>query len=158
MSDQQCREFRRALGRRGPKAVSGGELAAHRRLCASCAEALGVAGWLHRAASEEPPRAGLPSASQLWWRARIIRELVERESRVARVTRASRWSQGAALALIGLLVAAALTGLTSGLFGGLAGQVSGDAVPWGWLAGLLLAGTAVPLAGFGALWLLWRES
>ncbi len=126
--------------------------------CPDCAEAAGVAAWLRAAASEEPPRADLPSASHLWWRARIIRDLVENESQVERVTRASRWSQAIGLALLGLLAAVSLTWLTSGLLGGLNQQISDGGVPWGWLAGLLLAGTAIPLVGFGALWLLWRET
>ena len=35
-----------------------------------------IATWLKRAANEVPPRPGLPSASHLWWRAQIIRDLV----------------------------------------------------------------------------------
>ncbi len=46
----------------------------------------------------------------------------------------------------------------AGLFSGLETQAAGSPAPWDWLAGLLLAGTVVPLAGFTALWVVWREA
>ncbi len=158
MSTRTCEQVMQALERGSPDPGGGGELARHLRSCPACADALGVAGRLRRAARDQPPRAGLQSASQLWWRAQIIRDLVARESMVERATRATRWSQGIALALVSLLAAVALTWLTAGLLGGLPEQLRDGSVPWRWLAGLLLAGTLVPLAGFSALWLLWRET
>ncbi len=134
------------------------EIAEHARSCASCAEALSVANRLRRLAREAPPRAGLPSASHLWWRAQIIRDLVARETLVEHATRSSRFMQSIGLGLLGLLGAFALSWLTAGLFGGLQTHLADDSMPWRWLAGLLLAGTAAPLAAFAALWFLWRES
>ncbi len=152
-----CDRVHQANEVRGPASLDG-ELAEHARTCAACAEALGVATWLRRAASEEEPRSGLPSADHLWWRAQIIRDLVAKESLVERSTRSSRWTQLVGLGLLCLLGGLALTWLTSSLFGDLQTEVAAGSVPWRWLAGLLLAGTVVPLAGFTVLWVLWRES
>ncbi len=121
-------------------------------------ETAAVADWLQREARRQPPRDGLPSASHLWWRAQIIRDLVERETAVERATRPVRWLQVVALGALGLAIALALRWLTASLLGGLETQVAGATVSLRWLGGLLLAGTVVPLAGFAALWLLWREA
>ncbi len=133
------------------------QLLEHARSCPDCAEAVRVATLLHRAAEDAPPRAALPSASHLWWRARIIRDLMADESRIEHATRSARWTQWIGLGLLCLLVALGLAGLTANLASGLAPQPTNGA-SWDWLAGLLFAGTVVPLLGFAALWLVWRES
>ena len=120
-------------------------------------ENLHVAPLLERAARETPPRPDLPSASQLWWRARIIRDLTAKEQVVERATRSSRWVQGAGLALLCLLAALGLTWLSADALSGLRAEAAGNGAPWNLLAGLLFAGTVVPLAGFTALWLIWRD-
>lgn len=152
-----CQDLLAAIERRDPAPALDAQLAEHARSCASCAEAVRVATWLRRAAKETPPRSGLPSASHLWWRARIIRDLVVDESRVERATRSARWTQAAGLVLLCLLIALGLAGLTASLAGGLETQDAG-AVPWGWLGGLFVAGTLVPLLGFAVLWWVWREA
>ncbi len=157
MSTSVCQQVHEALGR-GAATRLDAELAEHARSCAACAEAAGIATRLRRAANEAPPRAGLPSASHLWWRAQIIRDLVAGESRVERATRSARWTQGIGLGLLCLLIALGVTGLTASLASSLETQVTGGGTPWNWLAGLLFAGTVVPLAGFATLWIVWRES
>ncbi len=62
------------------------------------------------------------------------------------------------LGLLCLLAALGLTWLSATAFSGLHGEIAGGGVPWDLLAGLLPAGTVVPLAGFTALWLMWREA
>ncbi len=156
MSTTTCELVQRSLDR-GDSAPIDGELAEHARGCESCAEALSVATWLRRAAADESPRS-LPSASHLWWRAQIIRDLVDNESRVERATRPVRWTQVIGLGVLCLPIFLTVTWLASSLFGGLQAQVTDGSVPWSLLAGLLLAGTVVPLAGFTALWVLWRET
>ena len=152
----RCQEVQAAVERRDA-APLGAEIVEHARACAACAETLAVSAWMRRAASEDAPRPGLPSASHLWWRARIIRDLVEKESRVKRATWPSLWLQGAGLALLLLLAGTALTRLTSALLGEFHNQLAAGSVSLTWIAALLLAGIALPVAGFAVLWAMWRE-
>ncbi len=155
MSINPCEDVQETLGQgRGLSS----ELAEHVHSCASCTEALNVATWLRREASQDVPRSDLPSASHLWWRARIIRDLTANESLIEQATRSTRWMQGLGLGLLGLLIASGLTMLTASLFSGLQTQAAAGSMPWSWLVGLLVVGTIVPLAGFTALWTLWREA
>ena len=147
-----CHELESALAR--DPAELAPELADHARGCPRCAEAAGVAALLRRAAREQPPRAGLPSAGHLWWRARILRDLVAKDSLTEQAVRPSRWTQVAALAVFSLLLALGLGLLTASLFSGLQAEVAAGSMPWGWLSGLLLAGTVLPCAAFAAWWLL----
>lgn len=157
MNTPQCEAVLTALGRRDAATALDDQLAEHARSCASCAEAVRVTAWLRRAADETSPRSGLPSASHLWWRARIIRDLVADESTVERATRSARWTQAIGLGLLGLLIALGLAGLTVSLASSLETQAA-SSEPWGWLTDLFLAGTVVPLLGFAVLWWVWREA
>ena len=154
MKNAACDEILDAVRR--PDFTPDDGVAAHLRKCTSCSEALELATWLRTAAALEPARA-LPSASQIWWRARIIRDLVEQESLTRQVTRPTRWMQWTGLAVVGLLMALFLAFQAALLLEPLADMVSSPA-GWRWLAGLLIAGTAVPLAAFTALWVTWREA
>ncbi len=121
-------------------------------------EELAVARWLQGVAHSTPPRP-LPSASQLWWKAQIIRRLVERESLADRVTRPLRLTQWLSLGILSIVFALVLTWLGSSLLGdldleGLATAVSG----WRFLLGIFLFGTVLPILGLGTVWLLWREA
>ncbi len=122
------------------------------------AEELAVASWLRDVARETAARA-LPSASQLWWKAQIIRRLVERDALSERATRPLCLSQWLGLGLVCFVVALVITSLGSGLLGGLdlAAWTTGAAA-WRFVLGLFLVGTVLPLLGLGTLWLLWREA
>ncbi len=117
-----------------------------------------VARWLRDVARETTPRA-VPSASQLWWKAQIIRRLVERDALADRATRPLRLSQWLGLGIVCFVFALVLTSLGSGLLGDLdlAAWTTGAAT-WRFILGLFLVGTVLPLLGLGTLWLLWREA
>ena len=160
MKHPACEKTREALRQPGAKPGIDQEIAAHAASCPSCAETLKVSAWLQSAARQTAPRHGLQSASQLWWRAQIIHDLVEKETLAERITRPTRWMQGTGLVLLCLLVTLFLTWQTSTLLAGLEPNASIDwtATGWRWLFGLLVAGTALPLAGFTALWIWWRDA
>lgn len=126
------------------------------------AEEADVARWLRRAALQEPPESHgrrLPSASQLWWKAQIIRRLVERDRLAEQATRPARWSQWAGLGLVCLLLTFLSAWLGSDLLMKLDSETLSQAVsgPRG-LVGLLVAGTVLPLVGFGVFWTMWRDA
>ena len=117
-----------------------------------------VAQWLRQAAAETAPRP-LPSASQIWWKARIIRQLVERDSQAEKAVRPVLWSQGIGLGLLILVAALLLTVLGGSLLGGLdSASLASGSSPWRWVSGFLLFGTVLPILGLGALWVLWRDA
>ena len=158
-----CDSFQEALRR---KASSGSadaldrELTAHARSCRACAEELRVTGWLRsvaRADSVALESRPLPSASQLWWKAQIIRRLTEREALIERAVRPVRWSQWAGVAVGCVVMALLVAGTASHLGAGFTSDQLLIANGWQLLAAFLTAGTVLPLLGFGALWLLMRE-
>jgi hypothetical protein len=120
-----------------------------------------VAAWLRQAAEQESVAVRgrrLPSAGHLWWKAQIIRRLVERDRMAERATRPVRWSQWAGLGLACLL----LTLFAAWLGFDLLSQLDAEALrqaasgPRG-LAVLFLAGTVLPLLGFAVFWTMWRD-
>ncbi len=121
----------------------------------ACSEELGVAAWLRQTARETTP-GPLASASQLWWRAEIIRKLVAKEHLAEKATRPLRWSQWAGLALTCLVLSFFLVWLGADFVG------TGEALPAAatagqWLLGLIAVGFVMPLAGLGALWIVSME-
>jgi hypothetical protein len=69
-------------------------------------EELQVAGALRQLAAETRPPHPLPTAGQLWWRAEVIRRLVEKPDQAAgRELRPARWGEvtGITFALVMLL-------------------------------------------------------
>jgi hypothetical protein len=141
----------RVAGREEP----GTELEAHAAGCETCRETLRVAGGLRRAAAEEPPPR-LPTAAQLWWRARIVRRLSGGDPRKERATRPLAWGFGIGglTALVGLAVTFTLA--VSRVRTVLSGVSPEPAL--GWLPfGLVAVGT--PIVAFAVLFLwIWREA
>ena len=122
-----------------------GELSGHAETCASCREALRVAGALRELAAQSRPPGTLPTAGQLWWRAEVVRRLGgnpgEREIRPA------VWAElvGVAVAFTVLLLFVTLQ--ASSLLGLMAGRVALDG---GALTKLLVVGL-LPLAVAGLM-------
>lgn len=157
MKTPACSRYREALDRQASGEVElDAGLDAHLASCASCTEEHEVASWLRQSAREVPVRP-LASASQLWWKAEIIRRLTDRDTLVDRATRPLRWGQWASLVLVSLLAALFATWL-----GGALGESGADlarlATGWRGILGLLAFGSAPPLLGFGVMWLLWRDA
>jgi hypothetical protein len=114
-----------------------------------------VADWLRRAAHQESLEARgrrLPSAGHLWWKAQIIRKLVERDRMAERATRPARWSQWAGLGLACVLMTLFAAWLGYGLFS----QLDAETLPR-LVVGLFVAGTVLPLVGFAVFWTMWRD-
>lgn len=93
---------------------------------------------LRQLARETRPAKPLPSAEQLWWRAEVIRRLVERDEAVRQAEKPLLWSQAAGL----LLVIVALLSLV----------VSGEPR----LLTLLLASVLIPVTALLAFFFLPR--
>lgn len=55
---------------------------------------------LRQLASQTRPAKPLPSAEQLWWRAEVIRRLVERDRAIQQAEKPLLWSQAAGLFLV----------------------------------------------------------
>lgn len=161
MNYRDCEEAREAFaarGDRGDRSEIDGALVAHARSCPSCAEELGVARWLRVVARETPPRP-LPSASQLWWKAQIIRRLVEQESLTDRATRPLRLTQWISLGILSVVFTLIVSWLASSFLGDLdLAALPTGASDWRWLLGLFLFGTVLPVLGLGTLWMLWRNA
>jgi len=96
-----------------------------------------VTAFLQEAARQGAPK--LPTAAQVWWRAQILRNLVEKDTQERRATRPALIAQGIALAAWGLTLAWGISAVASGNLG----------VP-SW-AVLTMAVTFVPVAGAVAL-------
>jgi hypothetical protein len=73
-------------------------------------EALQVAGALRKLAAETRPPRPLPAAGQLWWRAEVVRRLVEKQEVAERELRPAIWSE-----LAGVVLAVAVLLLFFGL-------------------------------------------
>ena len=118
-----------------------------------------VSQWLQQAADEDEldsRRRSLPTAGHLWWKAQIIRRLVERDRLAERVTRPARWSQWLGLGIGCLLLTSFTAWLGYDLLSGFAPLMSSASAPSA-LVGLVIAGTALPLLAFGACWWMWRD-
>ncbi|MCP3964281.1 MAG: hypothetical protein GY719_41160 [bacterium] len=157
MKNAACDETQDTMRRPGFTPGGDADMAAHLRSCPSCSEALEMATWLRAAARRETGADRLPSASQIWWRAQIIRDLVEQESLSRQVTRPARWMQWTGAGLVGLLTALFITFQAALLLEPVLDMASSP-TGWRWLAGLLVVGTVLPLAAFTALWVTWREA
>lgn len=101
-----------------------------------------VAEWLQsQAAAGESPR--LPTSSQLWWRAQILRGLSEPDPAVARATRPVMWSMVAgivaALVAVVLLVVQGLSRVQTTM----AGASSEPASLWIFIASAMVG---IPIA------------
>ena len=140
----------RAVGHRTAGRGLDADLEAHVRDCAVCGETVRVAAFLQRAAEADHPR--LPTPSQLWWRARVVRRLTGQDPAADRATRPVMWGLG-----LGALVAVmALTLLVVGLGRVFAAQVSPDLGDvW---AFLFLASVGFPVVAVAVLGLVLRES
>ncbi len=120
-----------------------------------------IARWLQQAAREESHAnrgRRLPSASQLWWKAQILRKLAVRDELAERATRPARWSQWAGLGLACLMLAFFTAWFGYDLLAGIDPETLNRAAsaPLA-LVFLLVAGTLVPLLAFGVFWTMWRE-
>jgi len=62
-------------------------------------EAVQVAGALRQLAAETRPPRPLPAAGQLWWRAEVVRRLVEKQEVAERGLRPAVWGELAAVVL-----------------------------------------------------------
>lgn len=69
-------------------------------------ETLRLAGWLQDQAAAEPP-PNLPTSSQIWWRAQILRRLSEPDPSTVRATRPVLWTTaiGVIIAFVTVLLA-----------------------------------------------------
>lgn len=121
-----------------------GELSGHAETCASCREALRVAGALRELAAQSRPKGSLPTAGQLWWRAEVVRRLGGNPGE--REVRPAVWAElvGVAVAFTVLLLFVTLQ--ASSLLGLLGGQEAVDGV----LTKLLVVGL-LPLAVAGLM-------
>ena len=122
------------------------EVRAHLGACEDCRETFGVARGLSALARETRPGHPLPSAGQLWWRAEVVRKLLEQQgSPDPEAIRPALWGEvvGVAFAVMVLVLFVSFEGAE---FLGSAAEAAGGGLLWIALA-LLLA----PLALLGLL-------
>lgn len=115
-------------------ARTGGDLDPHREhieTCRACREAVTVTRWLGDVATLTSRRTTLPSAESIWWRAQVVRKLLDRDEKEVRRTRPLAWIQIGGVTLAALTVLSIfLSGnlMASGLVETLTGLVGGSGV------------------------------
>jgi hypothetical protein len=127
------------------------EVRAHLEACEDCRETFRVAHGLSALARETRPTRPLPSAGQLWWRAEVVRKLLEQQGGAPdpRALRPAFWGEaiGIAFAVAVLILFASFEGTK------LLGSAGGNNTLLWIAAAVILA----PLAMIALLGLLVRE-
>jgi len=154
MSTRTCTEEEKILLALG-EAPLPEPLARHQETCPSCREAASLARALRglAAADLDPLPSTLPSAEQIWWKARVIRRLIHRdqeEERAARPALFGRWL-GVTVSVAGVVAFLSWRGASA------LEEALGSGAP-GWSGLVLAAGGLLPLAALLAAGLLERES
>lgn len=129
------------------------EVRAHLEACEDCRETFHVARSLSALAHETRPGHALPSAGQLWWRAEVVRKLLEKQgSPDSKALRPALWGQaaGVAFAVMVLLLFVSFEGAE--FLGRAAESGSGSVLLW-----IAVALALAPLAVLALLGLLVRE-
>lgn len=125
------------------------EVRVHLGACEDCRETFRVARGLSALARETRPGHSLPSAGQLWWRAEVVKKLLEQQgSADPDAIRPALWGEaaGVAFAVLGLVLFVGFEGAE--FLGSAAESASG---------GLLWIAVALFLAPLALLGLLVRE-
>ena len=123
------------------------EVRAHLEACEDCRETFHVARGLSALARETRPARPLPSAGQLWWRAEVVRKLLEpQESPAPEAMRPALWGEvvGVAFAVMVLVLFLSFEGV----------EFLGRAAELGSHGGVLWIVAALALAPLGVLALL----
>lgn len=129
------------------------EVRGHLEACEDCRDTYRVAQGLSALARETRPAHALPSAGQLWWRAEIVRKLLEQQGAAdPKAIRPALWGEAAGVAFAVLVLT-----LFVGFEGAeLLGRATESASRSG-LLGIAAALALVPLAVLALLGLLVRE-
>ncbi|HKV12116.1 MAG TPA: hypothetical protein VJ725_28480 [Thermoanaerobaculia bacterium] len=129
------------------------EVRAHLESCEDCRETFRVARGLSALARETRPGHALPSAGQLWWRAEVVRKLLEKQG-VAdpKAIRPALWGEAAGVAFAALVLILFLGFEGAEFLSRATGPVSPGSFLW--IAAVL---ALAPLAVLALLGLLVRE-
>jgi hypothetical protein len=129
------------------------EVRAHLETCEDCRETFRVARGLSALARETRPGHALPSAGQLWWRAEVVRKLLEQQgSPDPEALRPALWGQVAGV-VFAVVVLVLFVGFEGAEFLGRAAESAGN-IGLLWIA---VALALAPLAVLALLGLLVRE-